>query len=74
MESISATQFKEQCLSLLDHLPPDGVVVTKRGKPIAVVLPIPSDPDSLIGSMKDKIKVHGDLLSTGLVWHAIDEF
>jgi prevent-host-death family protein len=72
MKSIGAAKFKEQCLSLLDHLSPDGLVVTKHGKPVAVVLPIPSDPDSLIGSMKNKIKVNGDLLSTGLNWDAND--
>ena len=32
---ISASQFKEQCLSLLDHLDADGLVITKHGKPVA---------------------------------------
>ena len=36
---ISASQFKEQCLSLLDHLDPDGLVITKHGKPVAKLIP-----------------------------------
>ncbi len=31
MKSIGVTQFKQQCLSLLDQLEPEGLIVTKRG-------------------------------------------
>jgi prevent-host-death family protein len=67
---ISASQFKEQCLSLLDHLDSDGLVITKHGKPVARVLPASSDCKDLIGSLKGKIKVKGDILSTGIKWDA----
>ncbi|MCX6589923.1 MAG: type II toxin-antitoxin system Phd/YefM family antitoxin [Acidobacteria bacterium] len=70
MTHISASKFKEQCLSLLDHLEPDGIVVTKHGKPVARILPAHSDCASLIGSMKGKVKVSGDVFSTGAVWNA----
>lgn len=70
MKSINAAKFKEQCLSLLDNLDSDGLVVTKRGKPVAKVIPIASDCAGLIGSMKGKIGIHGDILSTGLHWDA----
>jgi antitoxin (DNA-binding transcriptional repressor) of toxin-antitoxin stability system len=39
---ISASKFKEQCLSLLDNLDPDGMVVTKHGKAVARVIPADS--------------------------------
>jgi hypothetical protein len=39
-------------------------------RPPASVLPARSDCADLIGSMKDKIKVDGDILSTGLKWNA----
>lgn len=55
MKEVSASKFKEQCLSLLDHLGPDGLVVTKHGKPVARVLPADSACAALIGSMKDWI-------------------
>lgn len=70
MKEISASKFKEQCLSLLDHLDPDGIVVTKHGKPVARVIPAGSDCTALIGSMKGTVKVTGDVFSTGVRWHA----
>jgi prevent-host-death family protein len=67
---ISATQFKEQCLALLDRLDSDGLVITKHGKPVARVIPAQSDCKSLIGSLKGKIRVKGDTFSTGVRWDA----
>jgi len=70
MHLISASKFKEQCLSLLDHLDPDGIVVTKHGKPVARLIPANSDCAALIGSMKGKVQVKGDVFSTGTRWNA----
>ena len=70
MKRIDAEQFKEQCLSLLDQLDAEGFVVTKRGKPVARVLPYESRDAELIGSLKHKLKVKGDVFSTGLRWDA----
>lgn len=70
MVEISASKFKEQCLSLLDHLEPEGILVTKHGKPVARVIPAESDCSSLIGSLKGKIQISGDVLSTGVKWNA----
>ena len=67
MRRISASKFKEQCLSLLDDLGEEGIVITKRGKPVAKEIPIGSGCAGLSGSMKGKLKIKGDLLSTG-VW------
>ena len=70
MEHINASKFKEQCLALLDNLDPDGIVITKHGKPVARLIPASSDCADLIGSMKGKIRVHGDIRSTGVYWDA----
>ena len=70
MENIGAAKFKEQCLSILDHLSPEGLVITKRGKPVAHLLPYPTKPANLIGCLKDEIEVTGDLMSTGVSWDA----
>ena len=70
MTEISASKFKEQCLSLLDHLDPAGILVTKHGKPVARVIPADSGCAALIGSMKGKVKVSGDVFSTGTGWNA----
>ena len=70
MKSIGAAKFKEQCLALLDHLDADGLVITKHGKPVARVLPFERQEADLIGSLRHKIKVSGDIYSTGLRWDA----
>ena len=70
MEPLAASKFKEQCLSLLDNLDPEGVIITKRGKPVARLIPISTDCAGLIGSMKGRIKIKGDILSTGVRWNA----
>jgi prevent-host-death family protein len=70
MKTISAAKFREQCLALLDEVGPDGIVITKRGKPVAKLIPLPSDSASLIGSLKDKLEIKGEIFSTGLSWDA----
>ena len=70
MKTLGAAKFKEQCLSLLDHLDPDGLVITKHGKPVAKVIPYERQSAALIGSMAGKIDVTGDVFSTGLDWKA----
>ena len=70
MRSINASKFKEQCLSLLDHVDTGGIVITKRGRPVAKLVPVSSDCADLIGSMKGKLRIKGDILSTGLKWDA----
>jgi prevent-host-death family protein len=70
-KAVSATEFKAKCLAILDDLDPEGIVVTKHGRPIAKVLPInPHGNERFIGAMKGKIKVHGDLFTTGMEWNA----
>ncbi len=51
MRSIAASQFKAKCLALLDEVAEtkETLVVTKRGKPVARVVPA-EEPRSLIGS------------------------
>lgn len=70
MERINASKFKEQCLSLLDHLSPEGLVVTKHGKAIARLIPAERSCADLIGSMKGSIKIKGDIMTTGMKWDA----
>ena len=70
MKEIAAAKFKEQCLALLDQLDPDGLIVTKRGKPVARVVPYDSQGADLIGSLRHKLKIKGSLFTTGLHWNA----
>lgn len=70
MKTIGAAKFKEQCLALLDRLDVEGLVVTKHGKPVARVMPYDQQCADLIGSLREKIKVRGDILTTGARWDA----
>ena len=70
MKTIGAAKFKEQCLALLDDLGDDGLVITKHGRPVARLLPFERRHAELIGSLGHKVKVRGDILSTGLEWEA----
>jgi prevent-host-death family protein len=70
MKRIAAAKFKEQCLAILDRLGPEGVVVTKHGRPVARVLPVQESSAELIGALAGQITVKGDLLSTGIAWES----
>jgi prevent-host-death family protein len=70
MKSVPAAQFKERCLSLLERVGPDGIIITRHGKPVAKLVPIHTDTAKLIGSFKSKIKIKGKILSTGIKWDA----
>ncbi len=57
---IPAGEFKARCLAILDDvaLTGENIIVTKRGKPVAKVVPI-EEPPSLEGSV-----IHcGDIIS-----------
>jgi len=70
MRTIPAAKFKEQCLAILDQVDPEGIVITKRGRPVAKLIPVGADSESLLGSLAGKIVIRGDILSTGLRWDA----
>jgi prevent-host-death family protein len=59
--SIAAGEFKARCLALLDEVAATGkeIVVTKRGKAVARVVPTKEpQPRSLLGS----VTFHGDII------------
>ena len=40
MRAVGITEFRRQCLALLEDLPEEGIVITKHGRPIARVVPM----------------------------------
>ena len=70
MKAIPAAKFREHCLSILDRVGEEGIVITKRGKPVAKLIPIRTEPAQLIGQRKGRVKIKGNVFSTGLKWHA----
>jgi len=70
MKKIAAAKFKAQCLALLDSVGPEGIVITKHGKPVAKLVPIETEAGALIGKLKGRIQVKGDITTTGVRWDA----
>ncbi|MYD84906.1 MAG: type II toxin-antitoxin system Phd/YefM family antitoxin [Acidobacteria bacterium] len=71
MQTIAAGRFKNVCLKLLDDVASTRtpVVITKRGKPVAQLVPYvaPERAASLAGSV---LRETGDPYGTGERWDA----
>ena len=53
-------------------MPTEGLIITKHGEPVALLTPIKPSGSimELYGSMKNEVKVYGDIMSTGERWNA----
>jgi len=70
---IPASQLKIRCLALLDEVHKNRceIVITKRGKPVAKLIPIDEQPNSFFGSMTGTMEITGDIISPiDEVWEA----
>jgi prevent-host-death family protein len=67
MKEIAVSEFKAKCLAILDRVDKtkQPIRITRHGKPIAEVIPVTPvmDRASWIGSMKDTMKITGDIIS-----------
>ncbi len=63
---IPAGEFKAKCLKLMDQVRDSGreIVITKRGKPVAKLVPLePKERPPLFGCMKGTFEITGDIVS-----------
>jgi prevent-host-death family protein len=66
-QTISASDFKAKCLEILDRVGSndiDRLVITKRGKPVAVLTPPESKGDAIRnihGFMRGSVIFHDDI-------------
>lgn len=62
---IGASEFKANCLRLMDDVARrrTPIVITKRGKPVAKLVPIDEGPIDIFGRMAGTIKIVGDIVS-----------
>ncbi len=63
--TMSATEFRARCLGLIDEVAETGreIVITKRGKPVARLVPYRRKPKSLFGIGRGRIEILGDIVS-----------
>ncbi|HTT21252.1 MAG TPA: type II toxin-antitoxin system Phd/YefM family antitoxin [Candidatus Sulfotelmatobacter sp.] len=68
MKTIPAGKFKVHCLAIMDEVQAkrQAVVITKRGKPVAKLVPVEQEKDDIFGFFKGKGKVTGDVVSPAL--------
>jgi prevent-host-death family protein len=62
--TLAASEFKAKCLRLLDQIAEEGdtLIITKRGRPVAMVVPVSSPKRSLRGSWKGRVQIKGDIV------------
>jgi prevent-host-death family protein len=74
-KAIGATAFKARCLKLIQQVHDrklNAVVITKRGKPVAKVVPVYEPARSLRGMFQGKLKIRGDITRPlGVEWDAL---
>ncbi len=67
MEKIAVSKFKASCLALLARVKRTGrpILITRRGEPIAQVIPPPPPPKppSWLGSFRGTGRITGDIIS-----------
>jgi prevent-host-death family protein len=74
---IPAGEFKARCLALMDEVQRSGgeYVITKRGVPVARLLPASAERRPLLGSLKGTVTTLGDIVSpTDAPWSALESW
>jgi prevent-host-death family protein len=68
MKKIGAGFFKTNCLALMDEVQSkhETIVITKRGRPVAKLIPISTDKDEIYNFLDGKGTVTGDIISPAL--------
>ena len=62
---VAAAEFKANCLRLLDEVAQQRrpLIITKRGKPVAKLVPVEMEAIDIFGRMAGSIKICGDIIS-----------
>lgn len=68
MKKIAAGSFKANCLAVMDDVQAkhETIIITKRGKPVAKLVPIDSESDEIYKFLDGKGSIAGDVLAPAL--------
>ena len=68
MKKMAAGTFKANCLAVMDEVQAkrETVVITKRGKPVAKLVPVEPQGDDIFGFLRGKVTITGDVVSPTL--------
>jgi prevent-host-death family protein len=66
-KTIAAGTFKARCLAIMDEVQAkrEAVIITKRGRPVAKLVPVEPEKDDIFGFFKGKgtIEIKGDIIA-----------
>ncbi|HEV3037417.1 MAG TPA: type II toxin-antitoxin system Phd/YefM family antitoxin [Candidatus Angelobacter sp.] len=65
MKEMPAGEFKAHCLAVMDQVRAtrEPVVITKRGRPVAKLVPVEEKPSKFLGRLQGVVKILGDIES-----------
>ncbi len=65
IQEIAAGEFKAKCLRLIDEVSQhrEEIIITKRGVPLAKLVPTDNETPSLFGCMKLTGHIRGDIVA-----------
>ena len=68
MKRIAAGSFKTNCLAIIDEVQArhETIVITKRGKPVAKLVPVCSGTNEIYNFLAGKGTIAGDVLAPAL--------
>ena len=68
MKKMAAGSFKANCLAIMDEVQAkhETVVITKRGKPVAKLVPLNTETDEIYNFLAGKGAIAGDIVSPAI--------
>lgn len=74
MKKIAAGKFKAQCLKVMEQVRTtrEPVLITKRGQPLAKLVPAEKASDDFIGRLEGVFTIVGDIESPIVPWEDWD--
>jgi prevent-host-death family protein len=65
MKKMPAGEFKSRCLAVMDAVQKtkESVLITKRGRPVAKLVPADDGPHAFLGRLEGLVKIVGDIES-----------
>jgi prevent-host-death family protein len=65
MKTMSAAEFKARCLRVMDDVrrSREPVLVTKKGVPVAKLVPADAPPTSVFDALRGRLDILGDIVS-----------
>lgn len=63
MRTMAASEFKARCLRVMEEVRTrrESVLITKRGRPVARIVPVEKPQEDIFGCLKGIVQITGDI-------------